>query len=254
MLGPMLFALLACAPATGTATPAEHDSVDGGEPERAGPSSTSYPRTPGSPTPVMPGSRWPTSQTPCRIFRQAARHHPRHLPLRGRKVVRLPGVRVTPGESVDVARIVDERAAHTSFAAGIGAGLGGAVVPNAALLLSFWHSPADVAGWRLSAGGLASIGLGPTGDLGTWPAGTVLARGALLYGGRLAVGPMAGAGVLWRIPNVTSQAAPLGNLGVHAHADFGAFRFTLEPGVGVLAVDSALTALPRAGLTLGFNL
>lgn len=160
-------------------------------------------------------------------------------------------MKVRPGDTIDVAELVRARGPRTTLAAGLGIGPGGDVAPDFAASVSGWHMPADPGGPRLAFGVTASIGVGPIGTHGTWPAGTALARGAILWGERLAMGPILGAGLLWRLPPSGAQAGPLASVGLHAHANLGPLQLGLEPSLSVLALDDAPAWLPRVDLTFG---
>jgi uncharacterized caspase-like protein len=162
-------------------------------------------------------------------------------------------VHIAEGARVDVADLVRARDTRLSLGASGSAGVGGDVMASFGAGLEAWGLPADPSGMRLAVGGAADVGLGPVGTLGSWPTGTALARGAVLWGDRVVFGPMLGAGVLWRRPPSGGQAAPVVAPGLVLAVDVGGLRVSAEPDMLVLAVDGAAVAIPRLSLSVGWE-
>lgn len=102
------------------------------------------------------------------------------------------------------------------------------VVTTPRIRLEGWRWSGRALGVRAGVGVEAGVGRGSLVHMEPLVEGQVLARGACFAGDRWAAGPILGAGVLWRAPQIQAQAGPVVALGAGLHHDLKSVYLSLE--------------------------
>ena len=180
----------------------------------------------------------------------------------GERRVLSRGVRLEPGEPLDVLGL--HAAAQPRVALSIGGGWTaprGLLPPGALRGGAWWLSRARTnRRWALGVNG--GVGFGVIPDIGALPTGAAqLAVGHWWSGDALTGGPTLGAGALWRVPSRGLEYAPTVAPGGHLHRAFGSLLLGLD---GLLLLypgqpepeggPARLIAAPALRLSAGFLL
>jgi uncharacterized caspase-like protein len=169
----------------------------------------------------------------------------------------LDRVVVEAGERVDLSALVTERGQRLELDVGLAWLPDGAVMPHWAPTLEAWWWPADASGARWGYGLSADTGLGVVDGNAAWsfPDGELLARVVVARGEALFVGPVAGLGAFWRVPQLHApQVGPMASIGGRLGVPLGPARMAAYAELHLVSLDARPVVYPSLGLSLGVRL
>lgn len=163
---------------------------------------------------------------------------------------------VQAGERIDLSALVRDRQARLEIGLGMSWIPAGEVMPSWAPRIEGWWWPADSKGGRWALGALADQGLGAVDGREDWafPDGQLLLRTSWAHAAGLSLGPVAGLGVLWRLPaNRAAQLGPLASVGARGSVPVGPAWLALEASFTAVPLDGQLATFPSLSLSSGLR-